>query len=118
MIQVKRAYASPSSTDGTRILAERLWPRGLSKENLRIDEWLKDVAPSSQLRKWFNHDPDRWPEFQRRYFAELDARPDAWMHILDVAKKGRVTLIFSSRDAEHNNVVALNSYLESKSKIQ
>lgn len=116
MIQIKRAYDPPSSTDGARILVERLWPRGVTKTKLKIDEWLKDAAPSTELRKWFNHEAERWDEFQRRYFAELDARPDSWNHIIDAAKKGRVTLIFSSHDAEHNNVVALKTYLEMKGK--
>lgn len=115
MIQIKRAYDPPAKTDGTRILVERLWPRGLKKEALKLDAWLKAVAPSTELRKWFNHDPARWPEFQRRYRAELDQHPEAWQPILDAAKKGEVTLLFSSHDAEHNKVVALKAYLEKQS---
>jgi uncharacterized protein YeaO (DUF488 family) len=114
MIQIKRAYDPPSKTDEARILVERLWPRGIKKEALKLDAWLKAVAPSTELRKWFNHDPAKWPEFQRRYRAELDQHPEAWQSILDAAKKGDVTLLSSSHDAEHNNVVALKSYLEKR----
>lgn len=81
-----------------------------------MSDWLKDAAPSTELRKWFNHDPEKWKEFQRRYRAELDTHPEAWQPILEAAKKGKVTLLFSSHDAEHNNVVALKAYLEKKSK--
>ncbi|MDX9833797.1 MAG: DUF488 domain-containing protein [Desulfobulbus sp.] len=115
MIQIKRAYDPPAQTDGTRILVERLWPRGIKKEALKLDDWLKDVAPSTELRKWFSHDPTKWPEFQRRYRVELDEHSEAWQPILDAAKTGTVTLLFSSHDAEHNNVVALKEYLEERS---
>ncbi|MBV8631002.1 MAG: DUF488 domain-containing protein [Silvibacterium sp.] len=111
MIKLKRAYDPASVDDGVRILVERLWPRGVKKEALHLDAWLKDVAPSTELRKWFGHDPAKWPGFQRKYFAELDARPDALEPILSALRKGPVTLIFSSRDAEHNNAVALKAYL-------
>lgn len=114
MIQVKRVYEPPEASDGTRILAERLWPRGKKKEALKLDAWNKDVAPSSDLRTWFKHDPGRWEEFQRRYRAELDEHPEAWQPILDAARDGDVTLLFSSRDTEHNNVVALKAYLDEK----
>lgn len=112
MIAIKRAYDPPAKTDGARILVERLWPRGVKKEKLKLTGWLKDAAPSTELRKWFSHDPDKWKEFQRRYRAELDKHPEAWQPILDAARKGKVTLLFSSHDAEHNNVVALKTYLE------
>ena len=115
MIQIKRAYDPPAKSDGARILVERLWPRGIKKEALKLDAWLKPVAPSTELRKWVNHDPARWTEFQRRYRVELDQHPEAWQPILDAAAKGKVTLLFSSHDAEHNNVVALKSYLEKQS---
>jgi uncharacterized protein YeaO (DUF488 family) len=118
MIQIKRAYDPPTRTDGTRILVERLWPRGIRKEALKLDNWLKDAAPSTELRKWFRHDPEKWPEFQRRYRAELEAHPDAWRPILEAAKTGRVTLLFSSQDAAHNNVVALKAYLEERSNVK
>ena len=113
-IRIKRVYDPPGRADGVRLLAERLWPRGLQKAAARLDGWLRDAAPSTELRKWFGHDPMRWPEFQRRYRAELDRHPEAWQPVLDAARKGDVTLLFSSRDAEHNNVVALHQYLESR----
>jgi uncharacterized protein YeaO (DUF488 family) len=114
MIKIKRAYDPPGRGDGKRFLVDRLWPRGVTKEKLRLDDWSKDVAPSDALRKRFHHDPAQWGEFQRRYFAELDARPDAWQPILDAAWRGTVTLVYSARDTEHNNAVALKTYLESK----
>ena len=114
MIQIKRVYAPAASSDGFRMLVERLWPRGMKKEKAKLDAWLKDVAPSTELRKWFSHDPAKWMEFQRRYDAELDQHPEAWQPILDAAKKGKVTLLFSSHDADHNNVVALKKYLENR----
>jgi uncharacterized protein YeaO (DUF488 family) len=114
MIQLKRAYDTAERADGVRYLVERLWPRGLKKEQLRLDGWLKDVAPSAELRKWFSHDPAKWPEFRRRYLAELDRSSEAWRPILDAARRGRVTLIYSSHDTEHNNAVALKDYLGTK----
>jgi uncharacterized protein YeaO (DUF488 family) len=114
MIHTKRVYDPPSKTDGQRILVERLWPRGVKKEKLELSSWLKEVAPSTELRQWFNHDPARWREFQQRYRAELDQHPDAWQPILEAASQGKVTLLFSSHDAEHNNVVALKAYLDEK----
>jgi len=116
MIQVKRVYDPPAESDGARLLVERLWPRGLKKEKARLDAWLREAAPSTGLRKWFNHDPGKWREFQRRYRAELDRHPEAWQPILEAAQKGRVTLLFSSRNAECNNVVALRAYLDSHLK--
>jgi len=118
MIKIKRAYDPSAKADGKRILVERLWPRGIKKEALKLDGWLKDAAPSTELRKWFSHDPAKWPEFQRRYRAELDVHPDAWQPILEAAKTGVVTLLFSSHDAEHNNVVALKAYLEERSDLK
>ncbi|HEU5396834.1 MAG TPA: DUF488 domain-containing protein [Verrucomicrobiae bacterium] len=113
MIKLKRVYEPAAKADGTRFLVERLWPRGMKKESLKIDGWLKDAAPSTELRKWFNHDPAKWKEFQRRYRTELDKNPDVLEPIRAAARKGTVTLLFSSHDAEHNNVVALKSYLAS-----
>jgi uncharacterized protein YeaO (DUF488 family) len=104
-------YDPPSPTDGKRFLVDRLWPRGVSASTLRIDGWLKDVAPSDALRRWFGHDPRRWDEFVRRYSAELDARPQAWAPLLQAAREGPVTLLFSARDTAHNNAVALRAYL-------
>jgi uncharacterized protein YeaO (DUF488 family) len=114
MIQTKRVYEPPAKTDGTRWLVERLWPRGVKKDALRMEAWLKDVAPSGALRKWFAHDPKKWPEFQRRYARELDADPEAWQLLLGAARKGDVTLLYSAHDTEHNNAVALKAYLEAR----
>ncbi len=114
MINLKRVYDDKSRSDGVRFLVERLWPRGIKKEALRLDDWLKDTGPSTRLRQWFAHDPAKWEEFRRRYFAELDANTKAWEPILAAAQKGAVTLLFSSRDTEHNNAVALRDYIEDK----
>ena len=113
-VNLKRAYEAPSRSDGQRILVDRVWPRGVRKADLELTEWLRDVAPSKELRQWFDHDPARWVEFRRRYFAELDARPDAWWGLLDAARRGEVTLLFAARDLDHNNAVALKEYLEGK----
>jgi uncharacterized protein YeaO (DUF488 family) len=112
MIQLGRAYDPPSRTDGTRFLVERLWPRGVKKTSLHIKDWLKDVAPSTELRQWFSHDPAKWDEFRRRYFAELRSNPEAWKPIAEAARHGTVTLIYSSHDTEHNNAVALDEFLK------
>ena len=112
MIKTKRAYDPAASSDGKRFLVDRLWPRGVTKEKLQLDAWLKDVAPSDSLRKQFHHDPAKWDEFQRRYCAELDAHPTAWQPILQAARRGTVTLVYAARDPEHNNAVALKAYLE------
>jgi uncharacterized protein YeaO (DUF488 family) len=114
MIQLKRVYEEKSAADGARYLVERLWPRGVKKASLQLDGWLKDVAPSAELRKWFSHDPKKWDEFRRKYFAELDRVPDALEPILQATRQGAVTLLYSSRDAEHNNAVALKEYIEHK----
>ena len=114
MITLKRAYDSVSRTDGRRFLVERLWPRGVSKAKLRVDAWLKEVGPSTELRQWFSHDPGKWSEFRRRYFRELDSRPEAWQPIASAARRGRVTLVYSSHDTEHNNAVALQQYVQAK----
>jgi|SRR5437870_4863651 len=114
MIKLKRAYDSASNDDGIRFLVERLWPRGVKKTALRLDAWLKDVAPSTGLRQWFSHDPAKWTEFQRRYRRELDATPEALEPILKAARRGRVTLVYSSHDAEHNNAVVLKAYAEAR----
>src|SRR5215470_1317389 len=112
MIKLKRAYEPATRDDGTRFLVERLWPRGVKKAALRLDAWLKDVAPSDALRRWFAHDPKKWEQFRRRYFRELDTHPKAREVILAAARRGTVTLVFSARDSEHNNAVALKEYLE------
>jgi uncharacterized protein YeaO (DUF488 family) len=116
MIRLKRVYEKAGREDGKRYLVERLWPRGVKKEALRMDGWVKDAAPSTKLRKWFGHDPKKWEEFKRRYRKELDANPEGVRQILEAMRKGDVTLIYSSHDAEHNNAVALEQYLEERSK--
>jgi len=112
MIQVKRVYDRPETGDGTRFLVERLWPRGVKKSALHLDGWLKDAAPSDALRRWFGHDPAKWAGFQRRYFSELDHKPEAWRPILEAVLSGNVTLLYSARDTVHNNAVALKMYVE------
>lgn len=114
MLQLKRVYDPDEPGDGTRLLIERLWPRGIRKADLDMDGWHKEAGPSTELRKWFSHDPEKWPEFERRYFAELDQRPDVWEPILNAAKSGKVTLLYSSHDTEHNNAVALKRFLDAK----
>jgi uncharacterized protein YeaO (DUF488 family) len=110
-IRIKRVYDPASRDDGRRILVERLWPRGFARDALAADGWQKEVAPSSDLRKWYGHRVERWPEFVRRYRAELDAHPDAWQPLLAAARKGRLTLLYSARDVEHNSAVVLRDYL-------
>jgi uncharacterized protein YeaO (DUF488 family) len=112
MIKVKRIYDPVSTDDGVRFLVDRLWPRGLRKEAVRIDAWLKEFAPSDELRRWFGHDPAKWDEFNQRYFAELDQAPLLKQTILPAFQRGTVTLLFSARDLEHNNAVALKAYLD------
>jgi uncharacterized protein YeaO (DUF488 family) len=111
MIRIKRTYDAPARGDGRRILVERLWPRGMKKDALDVDAWLKEVAPSPDLRKWFGHRVGRWGEFRRRYRIELDARPDAWAPILKAEKRGNVTLLFSAHDVLHNGALVLRDYL-------
>ena len=112
MLKTKRVYENAAASDGTRFLVDRLWPRGIKKENLKMTAWLKDVAPSLELRKWFAHDPEKWTEFKRRYRAELKSNKEAWKPILDAAKGGDVTLLFSARDTEHNSALLLKEFLE------
>lgn len=116
MVTLKRAYDPVSRTDGTRFLVERLWPRGVSKAALHADAWLKEAGPSTELRKWFSHDPAKWSEFRRRYFRELDSRPEAWQPIVTAARRGTVTLVYSSHDTQHNNAVALQEYVHAKTR--
>ena len=110
-IQVKRVQEPPAPGDGARFLVDRLWPRGVKKESLRLNGWLRAAAPSEELRRWFKHDPVKWPEFRRAYFAELDPHPAVWQPILDAAERGPVTLLFSAHDTRHNNAVALAEYV-------
>ena len=111
MIHIKRAYEPSARGDGRRLLVERLWPRGMRKEALLLDAWVKDVAPSTELRKWFSHRLDRWTEFQRRYRRELSAHRDVWSPILEASRRGPVTLVYSAHDPEHNAAVVLRDYL-------
>ena len=110
-IQIARVYDSLHSTGRYRVLVDRLWPRGVSKTELELDLWLKDVAPSAELRKWFNHDPVKWREFRERYSEELDAKPEAWSDLLEQCRRQPVLLLYSAKDEEHNNAAALREYL-------
>ena len=112
MIKLKRVYEEPSSKDGVRVLVERLWPRGLTKKRAAVDLWLKDVAPSPELRKWFGHDPARWEQFQKRYGRELRERKDAIRLLKQKVKEGMVTLVYAARDEEHNGALALKRHLQ------
>jgi uncharacterized protein YeaO (DUF488 family) len=118
MIRVKRTYEPSARGDGRRILVERLWPRGMKKEALDADAWLKDVAPTTPLRKWFDHRVERWEEFRRRYRQELSANRDAWSPILDASSRGTVTLLYSAHDLEHNGAVVLREYLTERSQAR
>ncbi len=118
MILVKRVYEQLETADGKRFLVERLWPRGVKKEDLKMDGWLKDVAPSDLLRRWFGHDPAKWEEFRLRYVAELEGNTDSWKPLLEEARHGTVTLLYSAHDLEHNNAVALKTFLEAQLESQ
>ena len=112
MIRLKRAYDPATTDDGVRVLVERLWPRGVKKTRLKLDNWLKDVAPSADLRKWFSHDPKKWPEFQHRYFTELRAHRAAWEPLLNAARRGRITFVYAAHDEARNGAVALKAFLD------
>ncbi len=111
-IHLKRAYDSPGSSDGFRVLVDRLWPRGLTKAKAKIDLWMKDIAPSTELRQWFTHDPGKWPEFQKRYRRELAQHKDLVAELRKRSKARTVTLIYSAKDEQHNDAVVLKRYLE------
>ncbi|MFA5572506.1 MAG: DUF488 family protein [Candidatus Bathyarchaeia archaeon] len=113
-IQLKRAYDAPSIDDGKRILVERLWPRGLRKEDAQIDEWPKELAPSNELRKWYSHDPAKWFQFKKRYWVELDKKKEAITKLAQETKNGHVTFVFGSKEEKLNNAVALKEYIETK----
>ena len=110
-IRLKRVYEKASRQDGQRILVERLWPRGLKKENAKIGEWMKEIAPSAELRKWFSHDPAKWGQFKKKYWRELDKNTEAVNIIKAACNNGTVTFVFAARDTENNNAVALKEYL-------
>jgi len=113
MIKIKRIYEQPAKEDGFRILVDRLWPRGISKEKAKIDLWLKEIAPSDELRKWFGHDPEKWEEFKAKYEKELKGKQELLGKIKQMEReKGIVTLLYSAKDKEHNNAVALNTFLK------
>jgi uncharacterized protein YeaO (DUF488 family) len=116
VIKLKRAYEPPERTDGSRVLVDRLWPRGLTKSSARIDLWLKELAPSTALRNWFSHDPSRWDSFRARYLRELEKHPEAVQQLDEHLRRGAVTLVFAAKDTEHNNAVALKEYIESGRK--
>lgn len=110
-MKLKRVYDPPAASDGTRVLVDRVWPRGVSKADAKIDHWLKDIAPSTALRKWFGHDPAKWAEFKKRYIAELKKNPDAVAELRKLVRKGTVTLVYGAKDPDHNQAVVLKSYL-------
>src|SRR5512147_293411 len=116
MLKIKRVYDPPSDDDGKRILIDRLWPRGLSKDEAQIDEWAKNVAPSTRLRKWFSHDPGKWSEFRQRFFTELGAEQESVDSIIAAARKGTVTLLYGSKEERYNNAVALKELLDYRMK--
>ncbi len=110
-VRLKRAYEPPAPDDGVRILIDRLWPRGIKKTDAAIDEWMKEIAPSAELRKWFGHDPERWQEFRRRYQSEIRRHPGELDRLCALARHGRVTLVFAARDEAHNDAVVLKDLL-------
>ena len=112
MIKLKRVYETPDAQDGTRVLVERLWPRGLNKQHAKVDEWLKEIAPSTELRKWFAHDPARWAEFQTRYKTELAEKSVLVAQLKQMARNATITLVFAAKDEQHNSALVLKRYLE------
>ncbi|MGC2571319.1 MAG: DUF488 family protein [Candidatus Nitrosopolaris sp.] len=116
MIKIERIYDNPRGNNNFRILLDRLWPRGLSKDEVKVNLWQKDIAPSNSLRKWFGHDDQKWNEFKRRYFKELDKNVDSVKQILDKVNEGSITLLYGSKEEKFNNAVALKEYLEEKIK--
>lgn len=113
-IRVKRVYESPAKTDGKRYLVDRIWPRGIKKDAIEIEDWVKELGPSTELRKWFGHDASRWTEFKKRYFKELTGKEEQWKPIRSQARKHTVTLVYSARDEDHNQAVALREFLQSR----
>jgi uncharacterized protein YeaO (DUF488 family) len=113
-VRVKRVYVPSAADDGLRVLVDRVWPRGMTKERLHADLWMKDIAPGAPLRKWFGHDPAKWDEFRKRYFRELEGKAELVAELRRAGAKGTVTLLFAAHDEEHNNAVALAEYLRSR----
>lgn len=113
-IRVKRAYEEAEASDGERFLVDRVWPRGRSRAALALEDWAREAAPSDELRRWFGHDPARWEEFRRRYDEELEQRPEAWEPLVEAARRGAITLVYGARDTDHNNAVALRSFLSER----
>jgi len=113
-VKLKRAYQAPSSEDGVRVLIDRLWPRGVTKQKAALDRWMKEIAPSTELRKWFAHDPNRWEEFRSRYAEELSLRKNLLTELRSIARRGPLTLVYSARDEQHNDAVALRDVLLGK----
>jgi uncharacterized protein YeaO (DUF488 family) len=111
-IQLKRAYEQPSKNDGTRVLVDRVWPRGVKKQDLALSDWCKDIAPSTELRQWFNHDPDKWPEFRRRYLSELADHKSTAQALLDNTQHNTLTLVYAAKNQEQNNARVIKEYLE------
>jgi uncharacterized protein YeaO (DUF488 family) len=114
MIKLKRAYEKPAKTDGTRLLVERLWPRGVTKAEAKIDSWLKEIAPSPELRKWYSHDVEKWPEFKRRYIEELKEQKDEISNLRKQVNEGTVTFVYAAKDTEHNSAAVLKEFVEKK----
>ncbi len=112
MISIKRVYELAEKSDGKRFLVERLWPRGMRKSELVMDAWLKEAAPSTGLRQWFHHEPEKWDEFKARYVKELEDHPESWAPILEAARQGNVTLLYSAHDSQHNNALALMHFVQ------
>jgi uncharacterized protein YeaO (DUF488 family) len=115
-ISLKRVYEKPAAEDGKRILVERLWPRGLKKEDAKVDEWLKDIAPSNDLRKWYSHDPAKWVEFKKRYWKELETKKDVVLRLTKESRQSKVTFVFGSKEEKLNNANALKEFIETKLK--
>lgn len=115
-LRIKRVYDAPAKADGKRVLVDRLWPRGMTKEAAQIDHWAKDIAPSNDLRQWYGHDPEKWPDFRKRYFAELDANAEGVAALRQELGGGTATLLFQSKELEINNAVALLDYLDGKAR--
>ncbi len=113
-IQLKRAYEKPQKSDGFRVLIDRIWPRGVRKEDLKLDQWLRTLAPSTKLRQWFGHDPDKWEQFRKRYWRELDTHPDEIKLLREKMRAGALTIVFGSREERFNNATALKEYLEGR----